>query len=268
MSRPLVSLADPQSFNRYSYVGNDPTNFIDPSGLDAISDAVGEAQDLLRFAPCERLVSRGRGNASRELANIRQRGQIYAVADRYPTFRGTPTGWIQDGTAPFNGEVARTQYATYTPLRGRPTIRNVGIYIDSNGQFFTAKGSISIYSGSNIYLQVGDRNTLTILHELMHWMGRPGGKDHSKTFNQAIYSICFFLNPNWAGRNREPVETTPGELGTVITTRPPEPESRPSGGWGQADWSFFLLLLLSMSINNTGGTVTVTGYCVNGDCHY
>ncbi|MER3462994.1 MAG: hypothetical protein C4342_08540, partial [Armatimonadota bacterium] len=31
-----VSLRVPtrRSFNRYSYVGNDPTNFIDPSGLD------------------------------------------------------------------------------------------------------------------------------------------------------------------------------------------------------------------------------------------
>jgi RHS repeat-associated protein len=29
-------LSDPQTFNRYSYVGNDPVNFIDPSGLDDI----------------------------------------------------------------------------------------------------------------------------------------------------------------------------------------------------------------------------------------
>lgn len=28
-------LGDPQSFNRYAYVGNDPTNFVDPSGLIA-----------------------------------------------------------------------------------------------------------------------------------------------------------------------------------------------------------------------------------------
>jgi RHS repeat-associated protein len=28
-----AELGDPQSFNRYSYVGNDPTNFVDPSGL-------------------------------------------------------------------------------------------------------------------------------------------------------------------------------------------------------------------------------------------
>jgi len=29
------SLADPQSFNRYAYVGNDPVNLVDPSGLNA-----------------------------------------------------------------------------------------------------------------------------------------------------------------------------------------------------------------------------------------
>lgn len=30
-----MSLGDPQSFNRYSYVTNDPANFVDPSGLNA-----------------------------------------------------------------------------------------------------------------------------------------------------------------------------------------------------------------------------------------
>ena len=32
-----ISLGNPQSFNRYSYVQNDPVNFIDPSGLDPSS---------------------------------------------------------------------------------------------------------------------------------------------------------------------------------------------------------------------------------------
>jgi RHS repeat-associated protein len=36
-----MSLGNPQSFNRYAYVGNDPLNFIDPSGLNA--QAPGEA---------------------------------------------------------------------------------------------------------------------------------------------------------------------------------------------------------------------------------
>jgi RHS repeat-associated protein len=32
-----MNLGDPQSFNRYSYVENQPTNFVDPSGLNAVS---------------------------------------------------------------------------------------------------------------------------------------------------------------------------------------------------------------------------------------
>jgi RHS repeat-associated protein len=32
-----MSLGDPQSFNRYSYVENQPTNFVDPSGLNMVS---------------------------------------------------------------------------------------------------------------------------------------------------------------------------------------------------------------------------------------
>ena len=30
------SLTNPQSFNRYAYVQNDPVNFVDPSGLDDV----------------------------------------------------------------------------------------------------------------------------------------------------------------------------------------------------------------------------------------
>lgn len=29
-------LSQPQSFNRYAYVQNDPVNFVDPSGLDDV----------------------------------------------------------------------------------------------------------------------------------------------------------------------------------------------------------------------------------------
>ena len=33
------NLGDPQSFNRYAYVQNDPVNFVDPTGLDTCYDA-------------------------------------------------------------------------------------------------------------------------------------------------------------------------------------------------------------------------------------
>lgn len=35
-----MSIGNPQSFNRYAYVENQPTNFTDPSGLLTSEDAV------------------------------------------------------------------------------------------------------------------------------------------------------------------------------------------------------------------------------------
>jgi RHS repeat-associated protein len=37
-----MSVGDPQSFNRYAYVGNDPVNLIDPSGLDKKWSKIGK----------------------------------------------------------------------------------------------------------------------------------------------------------------------------------------------------------------------------------
>ncbi len=38
--RGSIRMVDPQSFNRYSYVGNDPMNFVDPSGLSKWDDEI------------------------------------------------------------------------------------------------------------------------------------------------------------------------------------------------------------------------------------
>ncbi|HJT64840.1 MAG TPA: S8 family serine peptidase [Pyrinomonadaceae bacterium] len=40
-STTSYSLADPQSFNRYTYVQNDPVNLVDPSGLDPLGGVLG-----------------------------------------------------------------------------------------------------------------------------------------------------------------------------------------------------------------------------------
>src|SRR6266511_4521632 len=44
-----MSVGNPQSFNRYSYVNNDPVNFVDPSGLLGILDC-----KLVRYDGYER----------------------------------------------------------------------------------------------------------------------------------------------------------------------------------------------------------------------
>ena len=46
------SIGDPQSFNRYAYVGNDPVNFNDPLGLDKSGINVGDdGKDLTGSGP-------------------------------------------------------------------------------------------------------------------------------------------------------------------------------------------------------------------------
>ena len=45
-------LTDPQSFNRYSYVQNDPVNFVDPSGLDDCPAGTVKEVDALGVEQC------------------------------------------------------------------------------------------------------------------------------------------------------------------------------------------------------------------------
>jgi RHS repeat-associated protein len=45
------NLADPQSFNRYAYVQNDPVNFVDPLGLDRFDDPLGPPPPVPTLIP-------------------------------------------------------------------------------------------------------------------------------------------------------------------------------------------------------------------------
>ena len=50
---PLAgNITDPQSLNRYAYVTNSPTNFIDPSGMNCIAEDDGTIADDLQGSPC------------------------------------------------------------------------------------------------------------------------------------------------------------------------------------------------------------------------
>jgi RHS repeat-associated protein len=54
-------LTDPQSFNRYSYVRNDPVNFVDPSGLDLID--IGKVGDVTVIGGADALLLGGGGGS-------------------------------------------------------------------------------------------------------------------------------------------------------------------------------------------------------------
>jgi RHS repeat-associated protein len=46
-------LTNPQSFNRYAFVNNDPVNFVDPSGLDPDIDiGTFSAGDIVAIVEC------------------------------------------------------------------------------------------------------------------------------------------------------------------------------------------------------------------------
>jgi hypothetical protein len=59
---PLVGPLDPKQWNRYVYVGDDPVNFVDPTGLNSISNWFSNAWDCVTSS-----VSHHRGWSSRVL---------------------------------------------------------------------------------------------------------------------------------------------------------------------------------------------------------
>jgi RHS repeat-associated protein len=268
-SKDSMNLSNPQSFNRFSYVKNNPINFVDPTGLDEVGSAVAQAQDLLKFGPCKDLVSK-KGNPSKTLGEIYNKGRI-RVTENVPTYSpnlktGAP---IPTGVEPFGNRIAVTRATRWKPNNNTGyTYTNIGIYIDRNGQFFS-NSSWSTYEGSNIYLSQGDSNALTVIHELMHWFGRrTDDPSHNKDFDRSIYVLCFFLNPRWTGRNQGPIEATPGNPSTLITPRELIPMPTLMGGMGgYPSWYYSMLAFLDeiYSIQVGGGSVTVSG-CVGSDC--
>jgi hypothetical protein len=263
-----MNINNPQSLNRYSYVGNEPTNLIDPSGLDPTTDAaVSQAQDLLRFSPCNNAIKKERtDNPARELQRIR--GTRIHPAAYVPEFTinprtlaATPTGMKRSFSVdPSTGYEAQAETLSFTATRGgRTTFIPVGIYINLSGYFYGyGHDPIPIYDGSQISLSSADRNAMLILHELRHWMGNTTGANgtwtHAKSYNQAIFVYCFLLNPRW--RNRAPLQTTDAGSNLPILNRPllggvgsGGGDSGPGGGtmyqyqWGgnQFDWIIWAL---------------------------
>ncbi|NOT49322.1 MAG: hypothetical protein HOP17_16485, partial [Acidobacteria bacterium] len=216
-----MKIGNPQSFNRYSYVGSDPLNHVDPSGLDRLDDAIVTANYLLNSKPCANLF-KGK-DAESLLKNTRIR---------------TPSS--QPATYNSGGIVTSKKWTN--PMIAITSGKAKGIYIDPNGAFYANSGRLGI--GFGIFLDNEDYSVLILLHELAHIAkviphdaGNVGGQGYMN--NAKIFVFCFLMNPEW---RKAPVETTPPTVPEGgISPRTQEPLLQPGGAWGQADWSFYML---------------------------
>ena len=89
------SLADPQSFNRYAYVQNDPVNFVDPSGLDDVPPEPSGPIDTIIISTSAPYYRPGGGG-----------GSIFGDDSFVPEV--PPTEEPPDGGGPQNPDVTKT----------------------------------------------------------------------------------------------------------------------------------------------------------------
>ena len=215
----------PQSWNKFAYVENDPVNLIDPSGLDALSDAVAAASELLKFKPCKNVFKK-------------QNPQSLLRRTKIRTTVNQPALYTSKGIIKW--------HKGWLPGIGGVTLvigRDKGIYFSPTGKIF---GNIPVGIGFGIELSAPEYGALAILHELAHVAGvipdDALSTNQSQRNSRGIYIRCFVLNP---ARNREPIETTQPNLGGFeILSQPPISYLEPRYG-DAADWAFFWLDWLS-----------------------
>ncbi len=249
-----MNYGNPQSFNRYSYVGNNPIGFVDPSGLDALSDAFGLAKELVSSDACKSLFN-GK-DPSKELDKAKKR---FILSNKYP-YKYNARGGLLYKPIPSNINAYIVTLKT-----GRYVYFNS---TDINGTFDQEITD----SPSGIFVSRSTLTAIGVIHETLHLAGAslpfiqndgpPKNLKNSDKNNILVYLRCFLINPRWQNRNIV-VETTPGIVGGDIIPRDPI-----AFGGGYPSWWFSLQAFLAdiASIEVGGGQVFIVGYCTGSDC--
>jgi hypothetical protein len=232
-------LTDPQSFNRYAYVRNDPVNYVDPDGLqpDPLQEGISVAREALKHLSCRRLF--GATDPERLLDEMLRKGRIQ-VGDSYPVSIIKETG-----------QVARRQKfdsASVAAMTSRFLISKSSqiawITLNREGFYFSGRvaGGAEIntvwpYNG----LSMREIRGIVLIHELLHVAGAigsdQGGVVGSLAHSFLVRLFCFDFP------NRQ-LEIPPARLGTELSGGGDLGSGSSSGGgggypsWWYALWEF------------------------------
>jgi RHS repeat-associated protein len=273
------NLSDPQSFNRYSYTQNDPVNFTDPSGLDALSDSISSVRNALRGGMCRSLFGSTDPNKLLDLYannNLIRVGKVFylAVRDSSGRITGNRTELFQsmdDG-----GVMGR--YAAARDYDGDGILESI-IAFNENGFSMTGLGTsgfpVNRSTTGGLYgLNLSQIRGVSLIHELLHVIRRipNDSNDPSNSIserNSALVSLMCFSSLN---NPDAPIPQGPLNINTnPIPLRPLS--GRPGvggggsrggiGGGGGVGGVGALTWLSVMYRLNGGGYSEVLGYRLN-----
>ena len=197
-----MNLGNPQSFNRYAYVLNDPVNFIDPSGLDAALDqGIQAAREALQGALCRSLFHGYRGDPLQLLETYaKPQNNLLSVGQTYPVNRN---GKVEKErfNDPDVGAITSFAAGHYT-VNGNTFFGVNTITINTEGFYFTLKEGgihgkvLNTLKDKGFYgLNTSQLRGAVILHELAHAAHTiPGdlkNKKQSQLNSERVRLLCF-----------------------------------------------------------------------------
>ena len=167
-----VDITNPQTWNRYAYVANNPLGNIDPLGLDCVTLQNGTVGDTESGSPCNNM-TQGNGSADANVSADAPSWWTFVIQGlpqyAYCSFTGScspypPGGGGGGDTSPPAPNPPKAPPVTFT-CQGTPTYRGVGgNQATDQGALFSANGGPSVPGGTNgtVAISRDDNNTFNL----------------------------------------------------------------------------------------------------------